>query len=627
LRRRTILKTSHVAPAIVFLAPLIIYSITLTAGFVYDDNVQIITNPWIRDPGRIPDLFVSSTMSFIPGGTANTYRPVFYIIYMAEYLAFGLRAGARHILNIVIHSMNALAVYFLAALFIRDRAQARVERGETTAASPEEEKRWTIGGPLLAGLVFGLHPVNSEVACWVGAIPELVFTLMVLAAFILYLLTSDSTKKHPLYTAASLASFTVALFSKETAMALIIIIPLYELTRHGRKCLRRWKVFALYLLPAIIYMIMRTYALGGVTQMSLMKMTFYEGLLNVLPLIARYLGKLLVPAGLTIIYSFEPVHSALEFMFIIGVIACSLFAALIYSLRRRKDEVFFLLWILVPLLPVLYMPILSVGGFAERYLYLSTVGLACFAGLLVSRLPRWQRWDKNKAALLIPLVVIVLLAYSGASLKRAFVWRNDYNLWNDTIKKSPHSPNVLYNLAWTLHKRGGPGDKDRALGLYEEALRIQPAKEEAHYNAALIYQERDEYEKALEHFSASARLKPNSSTTYYNMAMILQAEGRLSRAIELYEQALRVDPANEDAHYNLAWAYQERGNYGKAVLHYRKVLRINPRSADAHYNMGVIYEEEGLARRALGEFQKALSIDPGYGPAILGMKRLKHGAS
>ncbi len=605
---------SRLLPLLVFLAPLIVYSVTLTAGFVYDDNVQVLTNPWIRDPGRIPELFVSSTMSFLRGQTANTYRPVFYIIYMAEYRLFGLSPWGWHLVNLLLHSLNALVVYRLAALLIRDGAGL---------AGEDSVRSGSMAGPLTAGLFFGLHPVNSEVVSWVGTIPELFFTLMVLTALILYIRAEGAGGRRPLYLGLSAACFAVGLYSKETAMSLIILIPLYELIRRGLwGCVRRWRVFILYLVPAVVYMVMRTYALGGMTQMSLIKMTPYEGLLNVPALVARYLGKLILPMGLTIIYDFEPVRSAAEPLFIIGLIACCAFAALVYYARKNRREVFFLLWILVPILPVLYMPILSVGGFADRYLYLSTAGFACLAGLVTARAEAGQQGRLLTPRALRAAAAVILAVYAAAAFSRGLVWRNDLTLWSDTVKKSPASPNALYNLAWTLHKRDKPGDKDRALALYEEALRIKPDKEDAHYNAALIYQERRQYRKALEHFLASLRLRPDYSTTYYNIAAILQAMGRTKRAIEFYEGALRIDPAYEDAHYNLAWAYQDMGRYDKALVHYREVLKINPGSVDALYNMGVIYEEQGRPADALAKYKRALAIDPSYGPARVRAARL-----
>ncbi len=617
LRIRRILRARYILPSLVFLIPLIIYSITLTGAFVYDDNVQIIGNPWIRDPGKIPALFVSSTMSFLSGRPSNTYRPVFYLVYMAEYLVFGLRPWAWHLVNIVLHSMNAVAVFTLVSLFITKK--------EGSAPAKKTSMQGALIAPFAAGLVFALHPVNSEVAAWVGAIPELVYTLMVLCAFILYILAEKTAKRAALYRVVSVASFCVALLSKETAMALIIIIPLYEFTRLGYGAMRRWKVYLYYLIPAVLYMAMRTYALGGVTQISLIKMSFYEGVLNVLPLVARYLGKLLVPVGLSAIYSFEPVHSAVDLMFITGLLAFAAFGVIIYALGKRKTERFFLLWILIPLLPVLYMPILSVGGFADRYLYLSTAGFASFIGLLIFRVhegAEGKKRNKGPGTLISSAMVLILLLYSAGSIKRAFVWRSDFSLWSDTVIKSPKSPNALYNLGWALQSRGGPGDLERALKLYEKAIRIKPDKENAHYNAALIYEKKGEYKRALQHYMVSLRLRPDHSTTYYNIAMIYQARGQLAQAIDFYNQAINIDPENEDAHYNLGWAYQERGDYARAMVHYREVLRLAPRSADAHYNMGVIYEGRGMPREALSEFQKALAADPGYGPARLKVRAL-----
>jgi len=619
-QNKRILRSGYILPALVFLIPLLIYSITLRGAFVYDDNIQIINNPWIRDLGKIPALFVSSTMSFLANQPANTYRPVFYLVYMAEYLVFGLRPWAWHLVNVLLHSMNALALYFLVSLFLKK------DNGPQSAGTSRELPR--LSAAAIAALIFALHPVNSEVVAWVGAIPELVYTLMVLSAFILYILAERTAARAALYRAGSVAAFSVALLSKETAMALIIIIPLYEFSRLGLRCLKRWRIYLCYLIPAVFYMAMRTYALGGMTQMSLMKMSFYEGLINVPPLVARYLGKLLLPVGLSVIYSFEPVHSALSVMFVIGLIASAAFGLLIcyMYLRRMKKESFFLTWILIPILPVLYMPILSVGGFADRYLYLSTAGFAAFIGLLIFRVYESKEGNggiilKGGRLPLIPVVVILLLLYSAGSIKRALVWHNDYSLWSDTVLKSPNSPNALYNLAWVLHKRGGPGNLDKALKLYEKAIRVKPDKEDAHYNAALIYDKRGEYGKALRHYMVSLRLKPSSGTSY-NIAMIYQSLNRITPAIKFYKLAIKLNPNNENAHYNLAWAYQESGDYADAIVHYRAVLRLSPRSADAHYKIGVIYEERGMIDKALSEFKDSLSADPGYKPARLKVREL-----
>ncbi|MFQ5354258.1 MAG: tetratricopeptide repeat protein [Thermodesulfobacteriota bacterium] len=612
---KKILKTEYLLPTLVFLIPLLIYSVTLTGDFVYDDNVQVIGNPWIRDFSKIPALFVSSTMSYVPGQTANTYRPVFYIIYMVEYFFFGLRPWAWHLVNVVLHGMNALALYFLASILI-------TTKDHYTATKKFTQKKSAPLIPFFAALVFALHPINSEVVAWVGTIPELVYTLMLLSAFILYLLAERSPGRAVPYLAFSIACFFAALLSKETGMALIIIIPLYEFSRHGMKSLRRWKVFLCYLVVAAIYMALRTHALGGMTQMRIMNMTFYEGLLNVLPLISRYLGKLLMPINLSIVYSFEPVHSPLDIMFIIGVLASAAFGALIYYLRKERTLAFFLIWILIPLLPVLYMPILSIGGFADRYLYLSTVGFACFAATLVFKVSQKLRVEEKHTTLLSAALVLVLLLNSAASIKRALVWRNDYSLWSDTVTKSPNSHYVLYNLGWALHRKGGQDNLEKALMWYKEAIRVKPDKEEAHYNSALIYQNSGNDEMALKHYMVSLRLRPSHPVTYYNIAMIYQAQGRLSKAIEFYKRALNINPDYEDAHYNLAWAYQERGDYDMALVHYREVLRLSPRSAETHYNIGVIYEERGLPGRALREYQKALEANPEYGPAGFKIERL-----
>ncbi|MFQ5427999.1 MAG: hypothetical protein ACE5EZ_03365 [Thermodesulfobacteriota bacterium] len=156
---KRILRARFILPALVFLIPLVLYSITLTTGFVYDDEAQVVDNPWIRDPGKIPTIFVSSTMAFLKGHKANAYRPVFYLLCMAKYLIFGLRPWAWHLVNVVLHCMNALALYFLASIFF--------SRQKTATPDKDATRPWALA-PLFTTLVFALHPIKSEVAAWWG---------------------------------------------------------------------------------------------------------------------------------------------------------------------------------------------------------------------------------------------------------------------------------------------------------------------------------------------------------------------------------------------------------------------------------------------------------------------------
>ena len=71
------------------------------------------------------------------------------------------------------------------------------------------------------------------------------------------------------------------------------------------------------------------------------------------------------------------------------------------------------------------------------------------------------------------------------------------------------------------------------------------AREPAHFNlrndAALIYMEMQQPQRALEHFAAARRLKPDAPSTAFNVGIALEALGRLDAAVAAYGDAIAID--------------------------------------------------------------------------------------
>jgi tetratricopeptide (TPR) repeat protein len=396
------------------------------------------------------------------------------------------------------------------------------------------------------------------------------------------------------------------------------MIPAYEFSMTGlaaiigRGARRMWSVWLVYFVAALAYMAIRTSAVGGLLQVRGFELTAYENVLNVFPLVARYLGKLILPVGLSAIYSVLPVHSLFEPMAIIGIISVLVLVGLLVISRSRRAIFFGLLWMCIPLMPVLYMPAISAGGFADRYLYLPSMGFAMVAVLFGEGvLARYRGASVGGAlsALVFFLAGSTLLLYTAGSIKRSIVWRDDYSLWSDAVEKSPGSANAQYNLGWKLHKMGR---LDEARERYKVALALDFNKDEAHGNLAIIYNAKGEKRRALKHYGEVLRIKPASPKVYYEMATIYQSIGSGTEPIALYKEAIRLNPAYEDAHYNLGWTYQSIGDYANAAAEYNEVIRLNRQSADAHYNLGLVYVRLGVLDKAVVHFKTVMEIAPGY---------------
>ena len=146
-----------------------VYHATLWNSFVYDDAEQVLRNRWITDAGYLKEIFTSHTFAFAESSyQAISYRPLFMAFYMAEYAVFGLEPWGWHLVNIILHSANAV----IAFLLIRRLMGAEEERTSFAAFA--------------GALVFAVIPAGSEVVSWVGCVPELLYTFLCLVSFYVY---------------------------------------------------------------------------------------------------------------------------------------------------------------------------------------------------------------------------------------------------------------------------------------------------------------------------------------------------------------------------------------------------------------------------------------------------------
>jgi hypothetical protein len=179
-------------------------------------------------------------------------------------------------------------------------------------------------------------------------------------------------------------------------------------------------------------------ALGGFAPQRRYEMlNSYQYVINVFPLFIHYLEKLLLPLDLNAFYVFHPIASLLELKGILSFIGTIVFLVFLCLALKKNSVVFLgLLFVTVPLLPVLYIPALGENTFTERYLYLPSAGyvlvLAVFLSWAMEKLPR-----AGRGITIVSIAIIGL--YTAWTIDRNTVWKNNFNLWSDTVKKSPES--------------------------------------------------------------------------------------------------------------------------------------------------------------------------------------------
>lgn len=531
-----------------------VYLVTIAAGFVYDDNTQVLANRWIRDIGYIPEILTSSGTEFM-GKKANTYRPMLHLVFMAEFHAWGLNARGYHFVNIVFHAANTVLVFIVAALMFQSPLR-NGPGGARVIRFPRQNAQGYIA-PFFAAAFFATHPINVEPVAWASAIPELTYTFFLLLSFYLYMRSGEGGRG---LLAISAASFFLGLLSKETAVSLLALIAAYDFASRGWGMLRLWKNYVPYMAALAAYAAIRTYAVGGIIHHKQAALSAFESLLNAFPLLFQYFWKLLLPIDLKVIYIFTPAASFADIRVLAGVALVTLTAA--GALLARKNRVIFtsIFWMLVPVLPVLYVPALSNSAFAERYLYLPSAGF----GVLLAYLTRGalnRAFDGGlrgaaRPALIAAVALVVI--YSAASVKRSFVWLDELSLWKDTVEKTPASRYAQYNLGVAY---GAAKDHERAIAHYREAIRLDPNYVSAYYNLAWTYNATGNEAGAIENYMHVLRLEPNASAAHYNLGLIYMKNKMFDEAIAEFEGAISANPGYAEAKQKLEEALLMKGIY------------------------------------------------------------------
>ena len=382
----------------------VFYGSTLGNGFVHDDFWQVRDNPAIRDLGFLPKLFTGCIAESILGGCKNIgfyYRPLQAVFYAFTYQISG-QPWAFHLANLVYLFLLSLLLLKFFRLFLPEKFL-----------------------PLLATLFVIAHPVNSEVVNWVSAAPELLLAIFVVGMFLAFVRYRKTGKN--IFLITSVLAFLLALFTKETALFLFLLLPLYTFLFSKAKTLR---ILPVYFLPMLVYLSARSLVLGKIVYHyeGWYGLGFWPQVANALALYPRYLGKLIYPLPLNLQHPFNPVGMGDPQAFA-GLILLVLTAVVLILAYKRKQKTLLigLSFILLPLAPaLLFINKLGEFVFSERYLFISTIGF----GLVVFELARIVLAKTTRAKLVRSVLFLTLIIYLGIS--GLIIWDRNKD-WKDQV--------------------------------------------------------------------------------------------------------------------------------------------------------------------------------------------------
>ena len=171
------------------------------------------------------------------------------------------------------------------------------------------------------------------------------------------------------------------------------------------------------------------------------------------------------------------------------------------------------------------------------------------------------------------------------------------------------------------------GDKDNVIRVYEPGLEIEPNHPHAQYNLAVIFEEREEDEKAIKHFKLANRYDNGQFDWHFRYARLLD---RYAEKVEDYDTyaAMAVEEYNKAINLksDYASAYLYRGlitrrykqigdtlyRYGQIAEDFKKVIALEPDNSDAHYYLGMTYVDLDQREDAKEILLKTLQFEKKY---------------
>ena len=568
------------------IALLLLIALTLFAywpvqhfGFIdFDDNLYVTDNSRIR-----AGLSWDNVMWAFQDIHAGYWQPLTWLSLMLDYEFYGLHPSGYHWTSLIFHLLNVSLLFFL----------LRRMTGEIW---------WVV---FVTGL-FALHPINIESVAWVAERKNVLSTFFCFLTLYFYVLYAERRNAARYFMVVIL--FVFGLLAKPmlvTLPLLLLIIDYWPLRRFQvlnayRLTLEKIPLFLLSLASGI-WTFLAAKKTGAV--MSVEKMDMGSRLANAVISYVKYIGKIFFPVDLAAFYPY-PISVTFWPVFISAFFLLFITCMVIVLIRRSPYLFSGWTWYLVVLFPVIGVVQAGDQAMADRYAYLSFIGIFVMLSWGVTDwLGSWKYRGKVLAVILIILLPSLLLATS-----------HQLKYWSSTDELFKHAIRVTSNNILAYNARGNAlasrGKLAEAVGMYQDALRIRPDYVSAHNNLGLALAGLGRLNEAILHYAEAIRLRPDYAKAYNNLGLAVEQQGNIAEAEKLYRKALAISPEYANAHNNLGVLLAKRGRAAEAVEQFNHSLSVDPDDITVLNNMGTVLVNQGKPDLAVDYFMKALKLDP-----------------
>mgnify|MGYP006267601769 CR=1 FL=1 len=501
-------------PVLLMLATLLVYMNSFNNAFVWDDEVIIVKNPQNSEWSNIIDLFRSADVVYSDEPRTPYYRPINRFTYILDYQLFGLNPMAYHLENIALHLITVLLLFLLVDSLVTDKAIA-----------------------FLSALLFAVHPINAEAVNFISARNTILAAVFILSSFIVYRYAVRIQK--PLFFYYSGVLFFFGLLSKETALALLPVLLLYDM-RGGATLKEQVKdkiISSLHILFALgIDIVLRSIALSTTVGASMDIQNLWKRLWQNSYIIPAYLSNVLFPLNLNVWYVIPGNYLSYYLKLLSQWIIIFLLVILIVK-KGNAGMRFGMLWFAIMFIPISNIIPIPSAPMADRHLYIPFMGLCAILAAFFCMVFARTKGLVQKTVLFIGIALCIFFCLITS--KRNTDWRDDFSLAKSVVRADPESAFGHYMLGQYFFKKG-------------------------------------DLFNAMKEWGKTVEIQPNDPAALTQLGNVYQVSNSLMKARELYSKAIEADPNHYEAQYNMALVSEKLGNPADAIMHYEVFLKIVP---------------------------------------------------
>ena len=517
----------------------------------WDDRENFLKNDRYRGLG--PDEMTWAWTTFHLGA----YQPLGWLLYSAEYRAWGLEPSGYHAVSLIWHAVNVVVLYATTLVLLR--------RCGLAGRGGEGLEFWAG----LAVACYAVHPLRVEAVAWASCQPYLPCACFATLAVLAYLRAHvDGPAPNAEWLWTALVLYAASLLFKAASVSLagvLLVLDAYPLRRLGGgpgrwlgpPSRRVWREKGWFLGLGLIFA-----ALGYVAK----ALTFHGTVAGRVGIGSRaaaasyaawfYLGKTVAPRDIAAFYDAPGSETWTRPEALVPLVAAIGVSAVLVRLWSRWPGLL-AAWAayLVLLAPGASQVVLSTQFVSDRYTYLATMAWVPLvaAGLGCRTFPRRR---PGRVIVLAATGLGVVAVLTGQTRALCRTWRDSETLWVHALAHGAGRSTTVYNnLAVEYYARG---QIDQAMATWRAALEIplQPGAPSERVlilsNLGVCLERSGRPDEALALFMEATRLLPRSASTHYEWGRALAAQGRFAEALPHFADAVKLDPSDERAHAALS---------------------------------------------------------------------------